>query len=132
MRTTASRPAVSAAALILASGALTGCAASVEAGSATTVCSPSFEPGNEYGRLSVQQQSPGSSIQWGFYPNVPVSSYVVDVYMGSRRVDRKVQTYAPHGSVNAVDVRKGSTFLLTGEATNPKGDILSFALRCLA
>ncbi|HEX8497263.1 MAG TPA: hypothetical protein VF661_08725 [Actinomycetales bacterium] len=116
----------------VAAMALGGCAAQVNTGSPTTSCSPSFEPGNGSGRLSVQQRSPGQSLQWGFYPNVPVSSFVVDVYMGSRRVDHKSQSYPPHGSVNKVDVKAGSTFRLTGEATNPKGDVLVFGLQCRA
>jgi hypothetical protein len=82
--------------------------------------------------MSVQQRSPGSSIQWGFYPSVPVSSFVVDIYMGSRRVDHKAQAYPPHGSVSVANVRKGSTFSMTGRATNPKGDVLVFGLRCVA
>lgn len=121
--------------LIAAAGALAasaGCAAQVDVGSPRTSCSPTFEPGNSYGRLSVQQRVPGASIQWGFYPRVSVSTYKVDVYMGSRRVDAKVQNYPPHGSVNRADVRKGSTFRLSGTATNPKGDVLTFGVRCRA
>ena len=110
----------------------TGCAAQVDVGSASTSCSPSFEPGNRYGRLAVQQRRPGASIQWGFYPAVAVSTYRVDVYMGSRRVDSKTQAYPPHGSVNRADVREGSTFRLSGTATNPKGDVLTFGIRCRA
>lgn len=120
------------AALLAGALALTGCAASVDAGSPSTSCSPSFTPSSQYGRLSVQQRSPGSSIQWGFYPSVPVSTFVVDVYMGSRRVDHKSQAYPPHGSVNVVDVRQGATFSISGQATNPKGDVLVFGLRCRA
>jgi hypothetical protein len=36
-----------------------------------------------------------------------------NVYVGSRRVDHKEQNYAPHGSVNPKDARKGATFHIT-------------------
>ena len=126
------RRAGTSAAVLMAAAALTGCAASVNAGSPSTSCSPSFNPGNQYGNLSVQQRASGSSLQWGFYPNVAVSTYKVDIYMGSRRVDSKTQSYPPHGSVSSVDVRAGATFAIRGNATNPKGDILTFGLQCRA
>lgn len=119
-------------AVLIAGTAVTGCAAQVDVGSPSTSCSPSFEPSSEYGRLSVQQRGRGSASQWGFYPNVPVSTFAVDVYMGSRRVDRKLQDYPPHGSVSAADVKSGTTFRITGRATNPQGDILTSGLQCVA
>ena len=131
------RRAGTSAAVLMAATALTGCAASVNAGSPSTSCSPSFNPGNQYGNLSVQQRASGSSLQWGFYPSVAVSTYKVNVYMGSRRVDSKTRSYPPHASVRSVDVRSvdvraGATFAIRGNATNPDGDILTFGLQCRA
>lgn len=117
---------------LMAAAVLTGCAVTVNEGSPSTSCSPAFEPGNQYGRLSVQQRNPGNSIQWGFYPNVAVSTYQVNIYLGSRRFDGKNQNYPPHGSVPASAVTAGVTFRIDGRATNPKGDILVFGLRCRA
>jgi hypothetical protein len=132
MISTSSRTIGLTSALVLTAASLAGCAAQADTGSPSTSCSPRFEPSSKYGQLSVQQRSPCSSIQWGFYPNVPVAHFTVDVYVGSRRVDHKSQNYPPHGSVNVKDVVKGGTFSMNGEATNPKGDILVFGLRCRA
>ena len=109
----------------------------MNAGSPSTPCSPSFNPGNQYGKLSVQQRASGSRLQGGVHPNVAVSTYKVDIYMGSRRVDSKTQSYPPHASVSSVDVRSvdvraGATFAIRGNATDPEGDILTFVLQCRA
>ena len=68
-------------------------------------------------------------IQWGAYPNYSATRYVVDVYVGTRRVDHKDQTYPPHGSVATTDIRVGQTFKMTGTVYNGS-DTLVFVLQC--
>lgn len=92
-------------------------------------CHPNYTPTNEFGTFSAQQAAPGSSIQGGAYPNHPATRYVVDVYVGNTRVDHKDQDYPPHGSVNAVDVRPGQVFRLSGTVYNGD-DTLVFTLQC--
>jgi hypothetical protein len=87
----------------LSAAGLTAC--SVYESAPKRSCSPSYVAPSKYGNYSAQQAGPGRSIQWGIYPNFAASHYTVNVFMGSRRVDDKDQSYPPHGSVNAVDVR---------------------------
>jgi hypothetical protein len=63
------------------------------------------------------------------YPTTPAARYIVNVYVGSKRVDSKNQDYPPHGSVNARDVRSGAMFRLEGEMQNPN-QIQKFFLQC--
>ncbi len=97
-------------------------------------CSPSYNPQSQYGNFSAQQAGPGQSIQWGAYPNrsIKVTRFIVDVYVGARRVDHKDQSYAPHGSVSATDVRgrRGQDFSLTGTSYDGAMNTLTFTLRC--
>jgi len=51
------------------------------------------------------------------------------VYVGTRRVDHKDQTYPPHGSVATTDIRVGQTFKMTGTVYNGS-DTLVFVLQC--
>ena len=91
-------------------------------------------PDSKYGSFSAQQAGPGRAIQWGAYPNgsVKATRFVVDVYVGSRRVDHKDQSYAPHGSVSARDVagKHGQSFTLSGTAWSGSKNTLTFTLRC--
>lgn len=111
--------------------AATGCA--VEVSPPKGPCSPSYEAPSAYGSFSAQQRGPGTSIQWGIYPNYPVSRYVIDVYIGSWRLDHKDQNYPPHGSVPAREVsgRSGQDFTVSGQITTPDGDELIFQLKCV-
>ena len=112
---------------------LTGCAAEYDAPLGD--CSPSYRVESRYGNFSAQQSGPGKSIQWGAYPNSSVNAtrYVVDVYVGSRRVDHKDQDYAPHGSVSATDVkgRSGQKFILSGTVYDGPENTLVFSLQCV-
>lgn len=113
-------------AALTASG-LTACAAEYEA--PLGECYPSYTPSTRWGSFSAQQAGPGLGIQWGAYPNHSATRYVVDVYVGNRRVDAKDQTYPPHGSVSATDVRPGQIFRLTGTVYDGS-DTLVFTLQC--
>jgi hypothetical protein len=67
------------------------------------------------GAIHVQTNSKGY-VQWGIYmynAKLNAGPWVVDVYVGKTRVDHKKQNYAPHGSVNPVDAKKGKTFHIT-------------------
>jgi hypothetical protein len=67
------------------------------------------------GAIHVQTSSSGY-VAWGIYmynPALDEGPWNVDVYVGSRRVDHKSQDYAPHGSVNPKDARKGAIFHIT-------------------
>ena len=108
-----------------------GCA--VEVSPPKGDCSPSYAAPSEYGSFSAQQSGPGAPIQWGIYPNYPVARFVVDVLVGSRRVDHKDQNYPPHGSVSATDVRgrSGEDLTVSGQITDAKGNALNFQLKCV-
>ncbi len=97
-------------------------------------CYPSYNAGSAYGNFSAQQSGPGGGIQWGAYPNssVKATRYLVDVYVGTKRVDHKDQNYAPHGSVSYKDVagRAGQIFALTGAVYNGSSNTLLFTLQC--
>lgn len=114
--------------VLFASG---GCA--VEVSPPKGNCSPSYEAPSEYGSFSAQQSGPGAPIQWGIYPNYAVSRFVVDILVGSRRVDHKDQIYPPHGSVSATDVRgrSGQDLTVSGQITDAQGNSLSFQLKCV-
>jgi hypothetical protein len=67
------------------------------------------------GAIHVQTSKNGT-VAWGIYmynPKLDAGPWVVNVYVGSRRVDHKSQDYAPHGSVNPKDAKKGKTFHIT-------------------
>lgn len=96
-------------------------------------CSPSYTPSSKYGNFSAQQAGPGQAIQWGMYPNIPATQYVVDVYVGSNRFDHKDQNYPPHGSVPAsvVSGKSGEVFMVTGQVYDADENVLNFTLRCV-
>jgi hypothetical protein len=129
-RPSSSRVVVALLAAITFACGLAGCA--VEAKAPVGNCSPSYTPSSKYGNFSAQQSGPGASIQWGIYPNVAASRYVVDVYVGNRRVDHKDQAYPPHGSVSATDVRGkgGQVFGISGQAWDGNKNTLVFQLQC--
>lgn len=117
-------------ALMFAVGGLTACSAEVQPSIGN--CSPSYTPTSKYGRFSAQQRGPGAPIQWGIYPNMAATRFVVDVYVGSHRVDRKDQNYPPHGSVSAADVRGRARqiFRISGTAWDSDQNTLAFTLQC--
>jgi hypothetical protein len=91
--------------------------------------------------LSVQQKGPGTSIQWGAYPNLPAEKYIVGIYIGEKKVDGKNQSYAPHGSLPArlrdkrgYSVRTyktGQVFKLAGTSYDAKGSVVQkFFIKC--
>jgi hypothetical protein len=62
------------------------------------------------------QTSPSGTVVWGIYMynrELDTGPWTVDAYVGKRRVDHKSQNYAPHGSVNPVDAKKGAVFRIT-------------------
>ena len=64
------------------------------------------------GAIHVQTSKKGY-VSWGIYMynrKLDSGPWNVDVYVGKRRVDHKKQNYAPHGSVNPKDAKKGKTF----------------------
>src|SRR6266567_4231938 len=77
-------------------------------------CSPGARYSSQYGLIAIQQAGPGAPLQWGLYPHVPASRYVVDVFVGKNRVDHKDQNYPPHGSINAKDLYTGAQVAVTG------------------
>ncbi|QXJ23083.1 hypothetical protein AGRA3207_004198 [Actinomadura graeca] len=77
------------------------------------------------GRISVQT-SPGGSVAWGIYmhdPSENAGPWVVDVYVGNRRVDHKTQNYPPHGSVAPRDAKSGRIFTIKATHTDLKGRV---------
>lgn len=118
--------------MIIATTLLSSCASMTRLGGPEHSCSPGFFPENELGSLSAQQRGPGHGIQWGVYPRVAGTRFVVDVFVNNRRVDHKDQVYPPHGSVNRRAIRSGDIFRLEGQATNARGDVAIFYLVCRA
>lgn len=77
------------------------------------------------GKIAVQT-SPSGYVAWGIYFYDPAKNdgpWVVDVYVGSRRVDHKKQNYAPHGSVHPNDARSGATFRIKAEHADLQGNV---------
>lgn len=110
---------------------VSGCA--VEVRPSVGNCSPSYNPHSTYGNFSVQQAGHNRSIQWGMYPNVSATRYVLDVYAGPKKVDRKNQNYAPHGSVSRSDATRysGYQLLIIGDTYDASKNTLHFELRCV-
>jgi hypothetical protein len=83
--------------------------------------------------ISVQT-SPGGTIAWGIYmydPDNRYGAWVVDVMVGTKRDDRKVQDYEPHGSVASESARPGLVFSLEASMTNENGRFVNVPDRCL-
>ena len=62
------------------------------------------------------QTNPRGYVLWGIYmynPKLDSGPWVVSVYVGKTKVDGKKQNYAPHGSVNPVNAKKGKIFHIT-------------------
>jgi hypothetical protein len=62
------------------------------------------------------QTSPSGTVVWGIYMydrQLDAGPWTVDVFVGKRLDDRKVQDYAPHGSVSPKHARKGAVFSIT-------------------
>jgi hypothetical protein len=105
-------------------------------------CSPNYTDQNKLGRLSIQQKGPGTSIQWGTYPKLPADRYIVSIYVGSRKVDGKRQSYPPHGSLPArtwdnsknryvPTYKTGQILKITGTSYNAKGSVVQeFYIKC--
>lgn len=112
---------------------LTGCTG-VEVSPPEESCSPSYQAPSKYGKFIAQQKGPGAAIQWGTYPGPKYRGdwYVVKIYMGGVRVDKKNQAYAPHGSIGAPKAKKyaGKTFELQGTVKRGPKLVLEFSLQC--
>ncbi|WP_432892891.1 hypothetical protein ACQPYH_18570 [Kribbella sp. CA-245084] len=105
-------------------------------------CSPNYTDQNKLGRLSIQQKGPGTSIQWGTYPKLAADRYIVSVYVGSKKVDGKKQSYPPHGSLPArtwsnsknryvAMYKTGQIIKITGTSYNAKGAVVQeFYIKC--
>lgn len=90
---------------------------------------------NGAGKSTALQLFAGLSVpEHGTVVRTPpqASRYVINVYVGSRRVDHKDQSYAPHGSVSATDVRgrAGQSFSLSGVVYAGTKNTLTFGLSC--
>jgi hypothetical protein len=109
-------------ALFVLAGLLTSCAKEVSGPQGS--CSPSYTVDSVYGRLTVQQRGPGQSIQWGIQPKVSYNQITVSVFVGSRRVDGKTQTYDPHGSISTRDFRSGDLVTIEGTAKDDRGTLI--------
>lgn len=62
------------------------------------------------------QTSANTTVAWGIYmysSKLDAGPWTVDVYVGKTRVDQKKQDYAPHGSVNPKQAKKGAEFRIT-------------------
>ena len=62
------------------------------------------------------QTSANRTVAWGIYmynSKLDAGPWTVDVYVGKTRVDHKSQNYAPHGSVNPKQAKKGAEFRIT-------------------
>jgi hypothetical protein len=71
------------------------------------------------GYIAVQTSKSGY-VAWGIYmynPKLDAGPWNVNVYVGTRRVDHKEQNYAPHGSVNPKDAKKGKAFHISATHT---------------
>ena len=102
----------------LSGGAFAGGGSGANTNSSSAAPAPSCRsmqfPGS-HGVISVQT-NPQGYVAWGIYMYNPIADtgpWHVNVFVGARRVDAKSpprQIYAPHGSVNPVDAKSGSTF----------------------
>jgi len=75
----------------------------------TVSCRATTFPGT-HGTIHVQTNSAGY-VSWGIYMDNPLYNYgpwSVDVFVNGRRVDGKVQSYPPHGSINPTHAPPGS------------------------
>ena len=114
---------------VVAGAVLAGCSV----GGPDTPCSPNAQWSNSYGTMAIQQQSAGSTIPWGIYPNDPVPGvWEVDVFAGNSKVDGKVQTYSPHGSISSVDYNSGDLITISGNFTGTGGEYQEFWMQCQA
>jgi hypothetical protein len=102
--------------LVEASGGMSSVSAKVAAvpAAATPSCHAITYRGNA-GAIHVQTSKNGT-VAWGIYmynSKLNAGPWVVNVYVGKRRVDGKKQNYAPHGSVDPKDAKKGAIFHIT-------------------
>ncbi|WP_062464403.1 hypothetical protein [Demequina soli] len=117
--------------LALLAGA-TGCR-SIEISPPISSCHHYVAP-SHYGSFTIQQRTRGASLQWGTYPNAAYSGtrYEVEVFVGGKRYDAKVQYYAPHGSVAAATARRASGAILriSGTVHRSGTTVLVFTMQC--
>lgn len=82
----------------------------------------SIDYAGDAGDIHVQT-SPSGFVQWNVVDYTDNGGkWVADVYVDQRRVDHKDQDYNPHGSVNPVDAKSGSTFQLDITHVNTRGE----------
>lgn len=97
-------------------------------------CSPKYNAPSKYGRFTVQQSGKNHALQWGIYPAAGYSGtyYHVAVRMDGHKVDEKMQTYPPHGSVNANNARKysGTVIAVSGNVAKGSKTVLVFTMEC--
>jgi len=75
------------------------------------------------GTISVQTSSAGT-VAWGIYMNLFTENpgrWTVSIFVNGRKVDGKVQFYAPHGSVSPRDAKRGGTFSVASVHTSLAG-----------
>lgn len=121
-------------AALLATAALTGC--SQQYSSPIGQCSPNYTLNDPHGKFSIQQAGRNQSVQWGIYPNADIQAraknYKLDIYVGSKRVDAKNQSYAPHGSISQAHVsgKNGQIVKITGTVSDASSNILYLTVQC--
>lgn len=105
----------------------------VEVSPSIKSCHPSYKAATKYDKFGAQQRKPGSSIQYGAYPNISVSGdrYIMTVRAGGKKIDRFNQTYPPHGSVNrsTVSRHRGDVLSAVGDIYRNGKLTLHFELR---
>lgn len=78
------------------------------------------------GYIAVQTSSSGY-VSWGIYLYNKADEpgpWKADVFVNGKRVDGKVQEYAPHGSVSPKHATKGGTFSITASHITPSGRVV--------
>lgn len=93
-----------------------------------------YRANSKFGRFTVQQQSKGSSMQWGTYPKAKYTGdeFVINPRLDGRKQDFKFQNYGAHGSVNANRARKysGKLFRIDGTVRKRGKVVLQFRMQC--
>jgi hypothetical protein len=75
---------------------------------------------------AIYVQTTAGTVAWGIYmydPSANAGPWTVDVFVNQRRVDHKVQNYAPHGSVSPTDAPSGSLFHIVAFHTDLRGTV---------
>lgn len=97
-------------------------------------CAPGIKRESTMGTIAVDQAGPQQKVYWTVRATVPDGVYLVDVYIGTHRVDHKKQAYPPHATIplnQDAGLPSGAVLLITGTFTPVNDDPQEFYLRCL-